>query len=237
MVSACREAGVPLYIHENWRWQTPIRALKQALDTGVIGRPFRARIDMITGFPVFANQPFLKELEQFILTDLGSHTLDTARFLFGEASSLYCHVNKVHADIRGEDVATILLRMGEGVSVTINMAYAENFVEREVFPQTLFFIEGPRGSLEIGPDYWLRQTTSQGTLIQRVPPPRYGWSDPEYQVVHSSIVACNTNLLAALKGAGRAETTGEDNIKTVRLVFASYDSAQDDRVIYFSDKD
>ena len=58
---------------------------------------------MISGFPVFANQPFLKELEQFILTDLGSHTLDTARFLFGEAESLYCQTRRVHPDIKGED--------------------------------------------------------------------------------------------------------------------------------------
>src|SRR5512146_1003161 len=63
MVAACREAGVPFYIHENWRWQAPIRALKRVLDDGTIGQPFRARIEMISGFPVFVNQPFLGELE------------------------------------------------------------------------------------------------------------------------------------------------------------------------------
>lgn len=233
MVAVCREAGVPLYIHENWRWQAPIRALKAALDSGVIGRPFRARIDMVSGFPVFANQPFLKELEQFILTDLGSHTLDTARFLFGEASSLYCQTRKVHRDIKGEDVATIVLNMGENISVTVNMAYAENFLEREAFPQTFFFIEGECGSLELSQDYWLHTTTREGTLLKRVPPPRYAWADPTYETVHASIVACNANLLGALRGENQAETTGEDNLKTVRLVYASYDSARADQVIHF----
>jgi len=233
MLAACQAAGVPLYIHENWRWQAPIRALKAVLDSGVIGQPFRARVDMISGFPVFANQPFLKELEQFILTDLGSHTLDTARFLFGEASSLYCQALRVQPDVKGESVATVLMRMGAGVTVTVNMAYAENYLEREAFPQTFFFIEGTQGSLELGPDYWLRVTTKDGTLIKRVPPPRYAWADPAYDVVHASIVPCNANLLAALKGQGQAETTGEDNIKTVRLVFAAYDSAAKDQVIHF----
>ncbi len=233
MVAACRESDVPLYIHENWRWQTPIRAFKRALGSGVIGRPFRARIDMLSGFPVFANQPFLKELEEFILTDLGSHTLDAARFLFGEASSLYCQVSKVHRDIKGEDVATILMSMGDGVSVTVNMAYAENYLEREAFPQTFLFAEGDCGSLELSQDYWLRTTTREGTFLKRVPPPRYTWADPTYEVVHSSIVACNENLLSALKGEGKAETTGEDNLKTVRLVFASYDSARENQVIHF----
>jgi predicted dehydrogenase len=237
MVASCREAGVPLFIHENWRWQIPIRALKQVLDRGEIGKPFRARIDMISGFPVFANQPFLKELEQFILTDLGSHTLDTARFLFGEATSLYCQTHHVHADVRGEDVASIMMQMGQDITVTVNMAYAENYLEREAFPQTFIFIEGQHGSLELGADYWLRVTTKSGTHSKRCPPPRYGWADPLYEVVHSSIVPCNANLLSALKGEGRAETTGEDNLKTVQLVFKSYDSANQDRVIHFSEQE
>jgi predicted dehydrogenase len=233
MVSACREAGVPLLINENWRWQAPIRALKQALDSGTIGAPFRARIDMISGFPVFAYQPFLKTLEHFIITDLGSHTLDTARFLFGEASSLYCQTKKIHKDVRGEDVATIFLEAGGQTSVIINMAYAENYLEHDSFPQTFLFVEGERGSIELGANYWLRVTTQEGTHARRVPPPRYPWANPAYDVVHSSIVPCQANLLQALQGKGPAETSGEDNIKTVRLVFASYDSAASNQVIHF----
>jgi D-apiose dehydrogenase len=233
MLRACQEAGIPFFVHENWRWQTPIRALKAALAGGAIGRPFRARIEMISGFPVFKNQPLLRTLQHFIITDLGSHTLDTSRFLFGEADSLYCQTHKVHSDIPGEDVATLMLSMGGKTTVTIHMAYAENYLEREAFPQTSIFIEGERGSLELAPDYWLRTTTADGTFARRVPPPRYAWADPAYDVVHSSIVPCNADLLRALKGEGQAETTGEDNLKTVRLVFAAYDSAASGRAIHF----
>ncbi|RPJ63113.1 MAG: gfo/Idh/MocA family oxidoreductase, partial [Acidobacteria bacterium] len=198
-----------------------------------IGRPFRARIDMISGFPVFDNQPFLKTLKHFILTDLGSHILDVARFLFGEATSLYCQTRQIHKDIQGEDVATVVMRMGNGTTAVCNMAYAGNFLEHDHFPQTYMFIEGESGSLELGPDYWIRLTTKDGTLSKRVPPPRYSWADPAYDVVHASIVPCNKNLLAALKGEGQGETTGEDNLKTVRLVFGAYDSAERDEVRRF----
>jgi hypothetical protein len=71
--------------------------------------------------------------------------------------------------------------------------------------------------------------------MNRVPPPRYAWADPAYEVVHASIAACNANLLGALTGQCQAETSGEDNIKTVRLVFASYDSANHDQVIHFKE--
>lgn len=234
MVAACRSAGVPLYVHENWRWQAPIRALKRELERGVIGRVFRARVSFVSGFPVFANQPFLRELEQFILTDIGTHVLDAARFLFGEADRLYCQTHRVHRDIRGEDVATVILSTGNA-TVTAEMAYAENPLEREAFPQTMVFVEGERGSAELAPDYWVRVTTAGGTHARRHPPPRYEWANPAYDVVQASGVPLIQNLLAGLRGEGRAETTGEDNLKTLRLVFAAYESARTGRAIQLAD--
>jgi predicted dehydrogenase len=154
-----------------------------------------------------------------------------ARFRFGEASSLYCQSRRVRADICGEDVATVMMRMGEGVTVTCNLSYASRR-EDERYPQTYAFVEGDRGSAELGPDYRLRVTDVEGTRAGRHAPPRYPWADPQYDVVHSSIVACNANLLAALRGEGAAETTGEDNLRTVRLVFGAYDSAARDEVVH-----
>jgi len=39
-------------------------------------------------------------------------------------------------------------------------------------------------------------------------------------------VPCQANILQGLRGEGTAETTGDDNLKTIRLVFAAYESAQ-----------
>lgn len=224
MVEACRAAGVPLLVHENFRWQETVRQVRRVLDDGAIGRVFRARIDFISGFPVFANQPFLRTLEQFIITDVGSHTLDVARFLFGEPRRVFCATRRVHAGIRGEDVATVQLETN-AATVLCQMAYAENPQEHETFPAMRMFIEGTLGTLELAPDHWLRVTTAAGTLARRCPPPRYAWADPAYAVVHASIVPCNANLLGALRGDAPAETTGDDNLRTVRLVFAAYESA------------
>jgi predicted dehydrogenase len=229
MVAACEAAGVRLFINENWRWQTPIRDFKAALDAGRIGRAFRARIDYRNSFPVFDNQPFLKDLDQFILTDIGSHILDAARYLFGEATSLYCQTARVHPDIKGEDVATTVMRMGGGMTVVCEMSYASPR-EHDRFPETYIQVEGDAGFLELAPDFWLRETTRDGTRSWRVPPPRYEWANPAYDVVHSSIVPCQADIAAGLRG-GAAETTGADNLRTVRLVFGSYASAASGGVV------
>ena len=222
----------PLLVNENWRWQTPIRKVKLLLESEPIGRPFRARINMISGFPVFKNQPFLKDLTQFILTDLGAHILDVSRFLFGEVRSVYCKTAKVHSEIAGEDVATVVLEMSSGMTLIVSMAYAENYLEDDCFPQTCIFIEGALGSLELKPGYKIHLTTQAGTTEQVALPVHFPWADPAYDVVHSSIVPCQRNLLHSLQGKEQAETTAMDNLKTLRLVHASYESAESGQAVH-----
>lgn len=234
MVAAFARAKTPLFVHENFRWQTPLRALINTLRAGVIGTPFRARFTFISGFDVWANQPALRDLDRFIMTDLGVHLFDTARACFGEAHSVYGQTRRtLWPAVAGENVATLLLSMGEArTSVIIEMAYAGAPLEREVFPQTLAFVEGPRGSLELAADYWLRVTTRKGTHSRRHAPPRHAWADPRYEVAQASMVPCLQDLLGALRGERTGETTGADNLKTMELTFAAYASAARDRVIH-----
>jgi predicted dehydrogenase len=230
MIAVCAADNVPFSVHENWRWQTPIRELKKVLDSGVIGPVFRARIDYCNSFPVFDNQLFLKTLEQFIIADMGSHILDVARFLFGEPARLYCQTHQIHRDIAGEDAATVMMRMQSGATVLVNMSYASR-VEHDRFPETFIHIEGNEGSIELAPDYWLRVTTERGTETRRCPPAVYAWADPRYALVHSSIVACHANLLHALQTGAAPETSAVDNLKTLRLVQAAYDSARQNQAL------
>ena len=230
MVAACQAAGVPLSIHENFRWQTPMLAVKQALEAGTIGHPFRARIQFVHGLPaIFENQPFLKELEKFAFTDVGSHLFDLARFFFGEAQSIYAQSYRTRSDIKGEDVASAMLRIGDLIC-SCDISYSSK-VEHVCFPETLIFVEGTQGTLELTPDLWLRVTTAAGTTVERHAPPTYAWADPRYAVVHASIVPCNANLLHALQTGSAADTSGEDNLKTMRLVYAAYESVEANQVV------
>ena len=102
----------------------------------------------------------------------------------------------------------------------------------ERFPETYIYAEGTKGFLELGPDFWIRETTEDGTLAKRYPPPRYAWADPAYDVVHSSIVPAQVDIAAGLRGDQKAETDVADNIKTVRLVFRSYEAADQQQMLH-----
>lgn len=234
MVTVCAKNNVQFFVHENWRWQTPIREIKSLLDKNHIGEVFKSRVTFCSAFPVFENQPFLAELDQFIITDIGSHILDVCRFLFGEAETIMAHITTVNPGIKGEDVANILMKMKNGISCFVEMSYA-SILEKESFPETLILIEGELGSISLSHNYEIRITTRKGTSVVKAPPKLYPWVDPKYALVHSSILDCNRNILQALRGASKAETTGSDNLETVRLVYAAYASAERNGPIIIKD--
>ena len=178
---------MPLYIHENWRWQPP-SAPRTAPRGGRHRAALRARIGNSSA-PVFDNQPFLKDLEQFIVADMGSHILDAARFLFGEAESVYCRTQRVHRDIRGEDVATIVLGTASGMTVTCEISYASR-LEDERFPETFVTIEG-RPPVP-APDYWLREMTAAGTLVRLAAAPIIRGPIPPRRCIPASWAATRT---------------------------------------------
>ena len=123
------------------------------------------------------------------------------------------------------------MQMRSGLHCYAEMSYA-SILEKEAFPQTLVLVEGEKGSVHLTNDFDLRITTRQGTTSQKIEPVMYKWIDPAYAVVHSSIVDCNRDILNGLHG-GEAETTGSDNLKTIQLVWASYESAATGKLITF----
>jgi D-apiose dehydrogenase len=224
MVAACRDTGTNLYIHENYRWQAPVRRFKQIIDSGVIGKPFKARVSFLSGYPVFDNQPFLKELDHFILTDMGSHILDVIRYLFGECEELWCQTRAINKGIKGEDMAAVMMRMKNGMPVYTELSYA-SLVEHDSFSTLHILIEGETGSVYLGPGFEIKTTTRKGTLSEIVQFPSYTWADPDYIVNHESGIHVNRNILDDILGKSKAENTGEDNLETVRLIWACYESA------------
>jgi len=234
MVKLCSDNKRKLFIHENYRWQVPVRRFKEILDSGVIGKPFKARVSFLSGFPVFENQPFLKELDHFILTDMGSHVFDICRFLFGEVESLWCQTGKVSKGIKGEDMATVMMQMESGIPLYSELSYASK-MENDSFSTVWVLVEGDSGSIYLGPGFEIT-TVAKGKIVkEKCSFPSYPWADPDYIVNHASGLDINLNILNDIQGTGKAENTGADNLKTVEIVWASYESAKTGKKIKISE--
>lgn len=226
MVAACRKAGVHLMVHENFRWQSAIRAVKRRLEDGVVGRPFWGRCSFRSAFDVYARQPYLAEDERFIIQDLGIHILDIARFLFGEAETLSARTQRVNPKIRGEDVATMLIGHAGGATSIVDCSYA-TILSQESFPQTMIEIDGEKGSLRLSRDYALTVATRGGSETVDVSPPLLPWAERPWHNVQESVFNIQRHFIACLEEGVEAETSGDDNLRTLALVHAAYDSADD----------
>jgi len=226
MVAACREAGVHLMVHENFRWQSAIRAVKERLDAGMIGRPFWGRCSFRSAFDVYAAQPYLAEDERFIIQDLGIHILDVARFLFGDVETLSARTWRVNPGIRGEDVATMLMGHTGGITSVVDCSYA-TILPQENFPQTMLEIDGDKGTLRLSLDYALTIATREGSETIDVSPPLLPWAERPWHNIQESVFNIERHFIDCLARNIDAETSGDDNLRTLALVYAAYDSAAD----------
>lgn len=234
MVEACRKAGVPLMVHENFRWQTPIRAVKAVIDAGEIGDPFFGRISFRSGYDVFSGQPYLAEGERFIIEDLGIHILDIARFLFGDVTTLTSRTRRINPRIRGEDVATMLLDHESGVTTVVDCSYATRLAV-EPFPETMVEIDGTDGTLRLAQNYRLTVTGKSGTVERDVSPPLLPWASRPWHNIQESVAALERHWVDCLRTGRETSTSGADNLKTLALVEAAYAGAKSRQSVRLAD--
>lgn len=224
MVKACAEASVPLMVHENFRWQSPIQAVRAVLDSGEIGKPFFGRISFRSGYDVFSGQPYLATGKRFIIEDLGIHILDIARFLLGDVSSLTARTARVNPAIAGEDVATMLMDHDSGATSVVDCSYATKLA-MEPFPETLIELDGTDGTIRLAQGYRLTVTGKSGTGVTDVSPPLLPWASRPWHNIQESVAAIQKHWVDCLTKGKEPATSGADNLKTFALVEAAYAGA------------
>ncbi len=230
IVERMAAAGVPLMIHENFRFQRPIREVWQTLRRGAIGRPVYAEIQFRTNHDIYAKQPYLAETERLIISDVGVHVLDVARFLLGEATTLYCRAASIRPGIRGEDMMSAVLGHANGATSIVAACY-QSKRPQEIFPQCLITVEGTAGSIELRPDYEMVVRSGDEVTRHDVNPTPLDWAEPPWHAVQESVLRVNEHWLQCLGEGKTPETSGFDNLKTFRLVEAAYRSVENGHAV------
>lgn len=234
MVRSAEVAGKTLMVHENFRWQSPVRAVIDTLRSGTIGKPFFCRATFRSGYDVFSGQPYLAEGERFIIEDLGIHVLDIVRALMGDVTRVAAHTNRINPDIKGEDVATILLSHDSGAASVVDCSYATRRVP-ETFPETLLEIDGAAGSLYMKAGYLMEVHKGGRVETRDVSPPILDWAERPWHNIQESVFIIQKHFVECLKAGTAPETSGADNLKTLKLVEAAYRSAAEKRTIETSE--
>ena len=102
-----------IIIHENFRFQPWFRAIKAALDDGLIGSvqqvTFRLRPGDGQGPSAYLDrQPYFQKMEKLLIHETGVHYVDTFRYLLGDPMAVYADLRKMNPVIVGEDAGYVL---------------------------------------------------------------------------------------------------------------------------------
>lgn len=236
MIAACEAAGVRLMIHENWRFRGWHRALRAEIEAGTIGRPIRLSIahhDTRALRPDgYDAQPYLAAMTHLILTDMGCHVIDTARYLMGEIASVSATAGRFGPRSLGEDVATIHLRFASGALGLLDLNWCQPpdpARSRLAWALNDTAVAGTEGTLRLQPDGSLLLVGLDGRAERR----RVDLPGDD-EVYLEGYVATQAHFVSGLVDGSEHETCGTDNLKTMEAVWAAYRSVDEGRVIALS---
>jgi len=230
MVGAVEATGKTLMVHENFRWQSAVRAVIEELRKGTIGEPFFGRVSFRSGFDVFSGQPYLAKGEKFIIEDLGIHILDIARALFGDVARISATKRRINPSIRGEDVATMFLEHTGGATCIVDCSYATRR-QIEAFPETVIEVDGNKGTISLDLGYKMTVQANGQSEIRDLSPPLLPWASKPWHNIQESVRTIQEHFINCLHEGCEPETSGHDNLQTLSLVEAAYLSASEHRTV------
>ena len=228
MAEAARTAGVFLAVHENFRFQMPMRRIIELLKQDTVGEPNWARISFRTNYDIYKGQPYLMKDERFALMDLGVHVMDLARVFMGEVTHLSAELQRRNPKVRGEDTATTMLKHRSGGVSIVECTYEAKRVP-DIFPETRIELEGPRGAILLKPGSALEVTIDGQMTKYDADAPVLPWAERPWHIIQESVHATCAHILDRFRAGKPADVSAEDNVKTFELCEASYTAASSRR--------
>ena len=227
MVSACRDAGVKLFVVKQNRLNATLQLVKRAVEFGRFGRlamvtvnvfwtrpqsyydaaPWRGRWDMDGG--AFMNQ--------------ASHYVDMVDWLVGPVDNVHAYTATLARDIEAEDTGVMSLRLRSGALASINVTM---LTHRKNFEGSITLL-GERGTVRVGGvavnkiEHWEFDAPHADDAL--VADASYG-VDSVYGPGHPLYY---DNVINTMRGSANAAVDGYDGLRSLEVLIAAYRSARD----------
>lgn len=236
IVRLCADAGIVLSVNQNMRYDQSIRACNSVLKQGLLGEPVFASIDM-RAIPHW--MPWQERLGWATLRTMSIHHLDCFRYLFGDPE-------RVYASVRKDPRTAQKFKHEDGISLYI-LEYENGFRAsawddvwagpcREGAESDIYInwrVEGTEG-LAKGTIGWPSYPTPTPSTLDFTTVQHPGqWFKPRWKEVWfpDAFVGPMAQLMCALEEGSEPEISGRDNLKTMALVEACYQSYREHRAV------
>jgi predicted dehydrogenase len=223
IVEAAEHAGVPLAVNQQMRWSPLVSRAHRLIGEGAIGKPERLAFD-VSIHTDFAQWDFLRTTPRLEFFYHSIHYFDAIRYLFGEPERLTAWARRATGQATVGETRTLTVLELHDAMATIS---ADHNDRARPLHRAELRIVGSEGTIvgEIG-------------LLYDYPhgrPDRIRVAGRDEETAEEETLAGAwfpdafagpmSDLLAAAAGGPAPLTGGRDNLRTLALVLAAYDSA------------
>lgn len=225
-------AGIPIIVHENFRFQPWYRKIRALIDAGAIGRVLQVTIRLRPGDgqgprAYLDRQPYFQDMERFLVHETAVHWIDTFRYLLGEPEAVFADLRRMNPVIAGEDAGYILFSFADGARAMFDgNRLLDHRAENTRCTMGEALVEGTEGTLDLSGDGSVRLRRFGSMDVEQIlgPSTHAGFGG---DCVH----ALQSHVVDALLGNGAFENTAADYLPVIALEEAIYRSAAEGRRI------
>ena len=232
-VDCCENAGIVLAVNQNMRYDPSVRAGKVLLDRGILGEPILASIDM-RAIPHW--MPWQRDLGWVTLRIMSIHHLDCFRYWLGDPERIFC---SVRTDPRttfphSDGIAAYILEYANGVRA-VGLDDTWTGPAKEGCPSDVriqWRLEGTNG-LAMGDIGWCKDPYTTPSSMRWAVRGDTTFHNPELNGSWFPDAFAGTmgQLLVGLENGTEPEIGGRDNLRTMALVDAAYQSVEQKRSV------
>ena len=228
-----KDNKIPIAINSNMRYDQSMRALKCALDEGLLGERVIANIEM-RATPHW--QEFLKQYPVLEIYSMGIHHVDIFRYLFGDPKKItaVCRTDPRTKFSHRDGIVQFTYKYDDdfmATSLDDVWAWPEEPCQQENYIK--WRVEGTKG-LAIGTIGWHKYPEPVPSTI-KITSQHYpdGWLEPKWDTVWfpDAFVGTMAGLMRAIETGTTPEIDAEDNIRTIACVEACYKSIEEERTV------
>lgn len=216
MIRAAEPAGVVFATNHHLRSAGSLRAIRQLIADGKVGKVLSLRIFHAVELPFHLRGWRLDNpvAGGGVIADLTVHNADTARFLLGEDPvSVVAHMDATGLGQGVEDSAMSVWAMPSGAMVFSHESFTHPFAASGIEVHGTKGSILARGVLSQEPAGEIDLITAQGT--SRV--------DYDHSALYENVVR---NFCAAVAGTAQPAASGRDGVKSLQIAFAVRDAAR-----------
>lgn len=220
-------AGIPLIIHENFRFQPWYRKIRDLILAGAVGDVLQATFRLRPGDgqgpdAYLDRQPYFQTMPRFLIHETAVHWIDTFLFLFGNPTAVYADLRQINPVIAGEDAGIVLFDHPGGVRSTFDgNRLLDHSAQNTRCTMGEALVEGTEGTITLYGDGSVRLRAFGSLEEEEVLGPNQAST-----FGGDCVYALNSHIVEGLKHGGTFENTAREYLRVIEIEEAIYHSAK-----------